>query len=164
MGFRNYAPGLNQFLTRDSYNGALADQNLQTNPWTGNRYAFTGGNPTTNVEIDGHIPAEPPSGGGTVESKPQGCWGPGSEWLCDGPTGGGGGSSSPNPNPVNPNDVMVTIKNPNYDPQRCNAYFRMATDRPVSAQRAGRPGYLSCSGPRSTEIPTTAVQCRGCAP
>jgi hypothetical protein len=25
MGFGNYAPGLNQFLTRDMYNGALAD-------------------------------------------------------------------------------------------------------------------------------------------
>ncbi|EGK14118.1 hypothetical protein HMPREF9374_0407, partial [Desmospora sp. 8437] len=28
MGFRNYSPGLNRFLTRDMYNGALADMNL----------------------------------------------------------------------------------------------------------------------------------------
>jgi RHS repeat-associated protein len=56
MGFRDYAPGLNRFLTRDSYNGALADQNLTANPWTGNQYAFTGGNPTTNIELDGHEP------------------------------------------------------------------------------------------------------------
>jgi RHS repeat-associated protein len=56
MGFRNYNPTLNQFLTRDTYNGALNDQNLTTNPWTGNRYAFTGGNPTTLIELDGHEP------------------------------------------------------------------------------------------------------------
>ncbi|WP_127508968.1 DNRLRE domain-containing protein [Actinoplanes solisilvae] len=54
MGFRDYSPGLNRFLTRDSYNGALADLNLGINPWTGNRYAFGGGNPVTAVEIDGH--------------------------------------------------------------------------------------------------------------
>jgi hypothetical protein len=54
MGFRDYDPGLNQFLTRDSYNGALDDQNLATDPFTDNRYAFTGGNPITNVELDGH--------------------------------------------------------------------------------------------------------------
>jgi RHS repeat-associated protein len=28
MGFRDYNPGLNQFLTRDMYNGALADMGL----------------------------------------------------------------------------------------------------------------------------------------
>ncbi|WP_246486158.1 RHS repeat-associated core domain-containing protein [Kribbella qitaiheensis] len=54
MGFRDYSPGLNRFLTRDSYNGALADLNLGTDPWTSNRYAFAGGNPITGVEIDGH--------------------------------------------------------------------------------------------------------------
>ena len=55
MGFRNYDPGLNTFTTRDMYNGALADMNLTTNPLTGNRYAFGGGNPTSNVELDGHM-------------------------------------------------------------------------------------------------------------
>ncbi|TCM48848.1 RHS repeat-associated core domain-containing protein [Kribbella sp. VKM Ac-2568] len=54
MGFRDYSPGLNRFLTRDTYNGALADPNLGTDPWTSNRYAFAGGNPITGVEIDGH--------------------------------------------------------------------------------------------------------------
>jgi RHS repeat-associated protein len=56
MGFRDYSPALNRFLTRDMYNGALADLNLTTNPFTGNRYAFGGGNPITNIELDGHIP------------------------------------------------------------------------------------------------------------
>ncbi|MGW2052817.1 golvesin C-terminal-like domain-containing protein [Streptomyces sp. NPDC001840] len=55
MGFRNYDPGLNRFLTRDSYSGALADMSLATDPFTGNRYAFAGGNPITFVEIDGHL-------------------------------------------------------------------------------------------------------------
>ncbi|MGA4838855.1 DNRLRE domain-containing protein [Streptomyces sp. G45] len=54
MGFRDYSPGLNRFLTRDMYNGALADMNLVSDPLTGNRYAFAGGNPTTFLEFDGH--------------------------------------------------------------------------------------------------------------
>ncbi|WP_351234465.1 DNRLRE domain-containing protein [Streptomyces sp. NPDC002133] len=56
MGFRDYNPGLNRFTTRDMYNGALADMGLGSDPLTGNRYAFTGGNPVSLVEIDGHIP------------------------------------------------------------------------------------------------------------
>jgi RHS repeat-associated protein len=55
MGFRNYSPGLNRFTTRDMYNGALADMNLGTDPFTGNRYAFGGGNPASSIEIDGHF-------------------------------------------------------------------------------------------------------------
>ncbi|MCO1597713.1 DNRLRE domain-containing protein [Micromonospora sp. RHAY321] len=54
MGFRDYSPGLNRFLSRDSYNGALADMNLGSNPFTGNRYAFGGGNPISAIELDGH--------------------------------------------------------------------------------------------------------------
>jgi RHS repeat-associated protein len=54
MGFRDYDPGLNQFLTRDSYNGALADVNLATDAFTANRYAFGAGNPISNIELDGH--------------------------------------------------------------------------------------------------------------
>ncbi|WTT05834.1 DNRLRE domain-containing protein [Streptomyces sp. NBC_00090] len=54
MGFRDYDPGLNRFTTRDMYNGALADMGLGVDPFTGNRYAFTGGNPINRVEIDGH--------------------------------------------------------------------------------------------------------------
>ncbi|HEY9368647.1 DNRLRE domain-containing protein [Streptomyces sp.] len=55
MGFRNYDPGLNRFTTRDSYGGALADMSLATDPFTGNRYAFAGGNPISFVELDGHL-------------------------------------------------------------------------------------------------------------
>jgi RHS repeat-associated protein len=54
MGFRDYDPGLNRFTTRDMYSGALADMNLGADPFTGNRYAFAGGNPATNIELDGH--------------------------------------------------------------------------------------------------------------
>ncbi|MEV4348791.1 DNRLRE domain-containing protein [Actinoplanes sp. NPDC049596] len=54
MGFRDYDPGINQFLSRDSYNGALDDLGLAADPYTGNRYAFAGGNPISNVELDGH--------------------------------------------------------------------------------------------------------------
>ncbi|MFE7571400.1 DNRLRE domain-containing protein [Streptomyces sp. NPDC057539] len=55
MGFRDYNPGLNRFTTRDMYNGALADMSLGADPFTGNRYAFTGGNPSSFIEYDGHI-------------------------------------------------------------------------------------------------------------
>ncbi|WIM97628.1 DNRLRE domain-containing protein [Actinoplanes oblitus] len=55
MGFRNYDPGLNRFLTRDGYGGALADMGLTTDPFTNNRYAFAGGNPISFVELDGHL-------------------------------------------------------------------------------------------------------------
>jgi RHS repeat-associated protein len=49
MGFRDYSPGLNRFLTRDMYNGALADLRLGGDPWSTNRYAFAGGNPASNT-------------------------------------------------------------------------------------------------------------------
>ncbi|MFE4579683.1 RHS repeat-associated core domain-containing protein [Streptomyces chartreusis] len=55
MGFRDYDPGLNRFTTRDMYSGALADMSLGSDPFTGNRYAFTGGNPVSGVELDGHL-------------------------------------------------------------------------------------------------------------
>lgn len=54
MGFRTYNPGLNSFLTRDMYNGALGDLKLGMDPWNTNRYAFAGGNPITRIELDGH--------------------------------------------------------------------------------------------------------------
>ncbi len=50
MGFRDYNPGLNS--------GALDDMALGSDPFTGNRYAFTGGNPVSRIEVDGHKPAE----------------------------------------------------------------------------------------------------------
>jgi hypothetical protein len=37
------------------YNGALADMGMGSDPFTGNRYAFGGGNPISRVEIDGHF-------------------------------------------------------------------------------------------------------------
>jgi RHS repeat-associated protein len=69
MGFRDYNPGLNRFTSRDMYNGALADMNLGSDPFTGNRYAFAGGNPTSRVELDGHSwwnPVSWFSGGGAA--------------------------------------------------------------------------------------------------
>jgi RHS repeat-associated protein len=56
LGFRDYDPGLNRFLTRDVYNGALADLDLSTDPFTNNRYTFASGNPTSMVDLDGHAP------------------------------------------------------------------------------------------------------------
>jgi RHS repeat-associated protein len=56
MGFRNYDPGLNQFVSRDMYDGALANTGLTTDPFTGSQYAFGDGNPISNIEQDGHMP------------------------------------------------------------------------------------------------------------
>ncbi|MFE0422838.1 DNRLRE domain-containing protein [Streptomyces sp. NPDC058953] len=55
MGFRDYTPGLNRFTSRDMYNGALADMDLGTDPYTANRYAYGGGNPVSSIEFDGHF-------------------------------------------------------------------------------------------------------------
>ncbi len=55
MGFRDYSPGLNRFLTRDMYSGALADMRLGLDPWNTNRYAFAGGNPITGIWEAGRI-------------------------------------------------------------------------------------------------------------
>jgi RHS repeat-associated protein len=56
LGFRDYDPGLNRFLTRDLYNGALDDLDLTADPFTNNRYSFAAGNPTSMVDLTGHIP------------------------------------------------------------------------------------------------------------
>lgn len=63
MGFRDYNPGLNRFTSRDMYNGALADMGLGADPFTGNRYAFTGGNPISQIEVDGHTSVDALCGG-----------------------------------------------------------------------------------------------------
>jgi RHS repeat-associated protein len=72
MGFRNYSPDLNRFLTLDMYNGASDDMGLTTSPWTNNRYAFTGGNPISRVEVDGHYFAEVGGSGKAVENRETG--------------------------------------------------------------------------------------------
>ncbi|MFJ3405317.1 DNRLRE domain-containing protein [Promicromonospora sp. NPDC090134] len=77
MGFRDYAPGLNRFTTRDMYNGALSDMGLGSDPYTSNRYAFGAGNPVSMVEVDGHEPRpiHADAQGGPYEgSAPTPCW------------------------------------------------------------------------------------------
>ncbi|MFG1706387.1 DNRLRE domain-containing protein [Nonomuraea sp. M3C6] len=78
MGFRDYSPGLNRFLSLDSYNGALDDLSLSMDPWTANRYAFTGGNPIGGIELDGHSP-DPGQCGNTLATPCTGS--PGHEYL-----------------------------------------------------------------------------------
>ena len=67
-GWRGHGhnPGPNRFLTRDDYTGVLDDLNLGTDPYTGKRYAFAGGNPVTGVELDGHLTA--PNAGPTASA------------------------------------------------------------------------------------------------
>ncbi len=55
MQARQYQPNTGRFLTQDRYEQASGDLNLQADPLTQNRYAFAGGNPTNNIEFDGHM-------------------------------------------------------------------------------------------------------------
>jgi RHS repeat-associated protein len=54
MGARSYDPNINRFMSRDNYTGAGADQALGTDPWAAGGYGFAGGNPVSNIELDGH--------------------------------------------------------------------------------------------------------------
>lgn len=54
MQARRYRPDTGRFLSQDRYQAAQGDVNLQADPLTQNRYAFAGGNPTNNIEFDGH--------------------------------------------------------------------------------------------------------------
>jgi RHS repeat-associated protein len=74
MGFRNYDPSLNQFASRDMYDGALDNMGLTTDPFTGSQYAFGAGNPVTNIENNGHSMLTP--GGGGAPSSASSCLGP----------------------------------------------------------------------------------------
>lgn len=53
MGARTYSPETHRFLTGDAYSGAGSDQGIAADPM-GSRYAFAGGNPISNIEMDGH--------------------------------------------------------------------------------------------------------------
>jgi RHS repeat-associated protein len=58
MQARMYRPELGRFLSPDRYESSTADLGLQLNPQTNNRYAFLGGNPVDQMEIDGHKAAD----------------------------------------------------------------------------------------------------------
>ncbi len=90
MGFRTYDPGLNQFASRDMFDGALGDAGLSADPFTGSRYAFGSGNPISNIESDGHSSCPPPLI--SCSSNPSNFF-----TLPSGSGGGGTGSSTPSP-------------------------------------------------------------------
>jgi RHS repeat-associated protein len=56
MRARSYLPERGRFLGEDRYEDPLADQALEADPLTQDRYLFAGGNPVDNVEFDGHEP------------------------------------------------------------------------------------------------------------
>ena len=60
------------------YDGALADVGLSTDPFTGSRYAFGGGNPVTNIESNGHswLSALADEASGAVPSRSDGTLSP----------------------------------------------------------------------------------------
>jgi hypothetical protein len=60
---------------------------LTLNPFTGNRYAFTGGNPISRIELDGHIPDD--CARGTIR-----CTTDNGKWIVE-PRGAAGGDAFP---------------------------------------------------------------------
>ena len=92
MGFREYNPGLNRFLTRDMFNGALQDLALGTDPWNANRYMFGGGNPISRIELNGHYAIEDNSDRFEPHDTPT--------ITSPTTTGSTGGSTTPAPNNV----------------------------------------------------------------
>jgi RHS repeat-associated protein len=66
MGARRYGLDTGRFLQRDMYADALGDLGLSLDPLTQNRYALAGGNPVSNIELDGHINTEDGGGGATT--------------------------------------------------------------------------------------------------
>ncbi len=55
MGARRYSPGTGRWLQQDVYYGAFDNLGLAQDPLNSNRYLFTGANPITYVELDGHV-------------------------------------------------------------------------------------------------------------
>jgi RHS repeat-associated protein len=146
MGFRDYHPGLNRFLTRDVFNGALADLSLGANPWSLGRYTFAAGNPTTLVEYDGHLAVRDIDGGGGGGGAGGGssvilqCSGPedcerqagrlqGTSW--DPPAYGGGGFEQYIP------DVLDTARRLGVDSTHLLANFMMESYRCLDIAGAG---------------------------
>jgi len=97
MGFRNYDPSVNQFLSRDMFNGALADMALDTDPFTGNRYTFGAGNPVSNIELTGHLFCSPGNTDPNCDAyrgAPSPSPGPSGDGSSSGVSSSGGSNSS----------------------------------------------------------------------
>jgi RHS repeat-associated protein len=90
MGARRFGPDIGSFLQQDMFAGALADLGLATDPLTQNRYALAGGNPISNVEIDGHMLLADGGGGGSTSPNPSTSSGGSSSGSGGGDSGGGG--------------------------------------------------------------------------
>ncbi len=95
MGARRFGPDIGAFLQQDQFEGALADLGLALDPLTQNRYGLAGGNPISNVEIDGHMVLADGGGGGSTSPNPSSSTGGsssggGSNSNSDGGGGGGG--------------------------------------------------------------------------
>ena len=66
MGARRYGLDTGRFMQEDMFQSSLGDLGLSTDPLTQNRYALAGGNPVSNIEIDGHMALADGGGGGTT--------------------------------------------------------------------------------------------------
>nr|WP_283770988.1 RHS repeat-associated core domain-containing protein [Polycladospora coralii] len=69
MGFRNYNPSIARFDTRDMYADAAQDIGLAMSLANMTRYAFTGGNPISYSDLDGHFQAQAGGTGRAINDK-----------------------------------------------------------------------------------------------
>ena len=67
MGARRFGLDTGRFLQEDMFMDAVGDLGLSMDPLSQNRYALAGGNPVSNVELDGHMSAADGSGGSTSD-------------------------------------------------------------------------------------------------
>lgn len=71
MGARRFGPDTARFLQEDVYDDALSDLRLSIDPITQNRYALTGANPVSFVEVDGHMYRTDGGGGAPRSTRPR---------------------------------------------------------------------------------------------
>lgn len=126
VGARNYDPTLGRFTTVDPILDTTSPQQM-------NGYSYANNNPVTLSDPNGTDPPPPPgcdlacrntSYCGSSNCDDTASWGSGTPaGPGNGGSSTGGGGASGGPVRVDPRKVMVTIKNPNYDPQLCQAYF-----------------------------------------
>jgi len=149
MGFRNYDPGLNTFLSRDMYNGALADLSLGMDPWNANRYAFAGGNPISHIELDGHkaAPASDTASAGEYDRQIVNLWIEQTTPTTDDPDelkqlfqgGAGWGPAGSGPDPYN-----IRGHSTCFYKAGCDAAYRHLMDHPDDVAGAKKLAATYC--------------------
>ncbi len=166
MQARPYRPQSAQYLTQDRFQAALGDQQLAADPLTQNRYAFAGGNPTSNVEYDGHCtftatcsPAQNAQDNARESAAAKSAAAKSAfpsyvtTGVSDGPTTAGKAASAGQPNP---NDTAAAAS-------KASSSQSSKTPAPAPAQRSGSDPLASVLN-TITSAPGAVVSAAKAAP